>query len=76
MIKVFGGGNMFLGRNRGSMGVAQRNIEAARCLLGGRGLTASVWHVGGQGYRNVIFDIARGEVWVRHVGLRRASGWA
>lgn len=66
-VKLFGGGNMFPDyKNRGPS-VAARNIEAVRKLIAARGLHIKSESLGGAGYRNVIFDIASGDVWVRRV---------
>lgn len=67
-VKLFGGGNMFPGHKYAGQSVAMRNIEAVRRLIAARGLKIKAESLGGSGYRNVIFDIARGDVWVRRAG--------
>lgn len=69
-IKLFGGGNMFQSYRHNSPSVAVRNVDAARSLIAAHGLKVRAESLGGTGYRNVIFDIASGDVWVRHVGSR------
>jgi len=73
-VKVFGGGNM-LPASSSSAGpsVALRNIRAAERLLADHGLVAKASSLGGVGYRTIIFDIASGSVWVRHVGNQALS---
>lgn len=66
-VKLFGGGNMFVSSNRQPASVSARNVEAARQLIAERGLRIKSESLGGSGYRNLVFDIARGDVWVRHV---------
>jgi len=76
-VKLFGGGSMLPAIGVTGASVALRNIQAAERLLAGHGLTAKASSLGGEGYRHVIFDIASGEVWVRHVvshGLSNTLG--
>jgi chemotaxis protein CheD len=66
--KVFGGGNMFAEASKARLlDVGERNIESAHRLLGHHRVQAGASCVGKNGYRNVLFDIATGYVWVRHV---------
>ncbi len=68
--KIFGGAYMFdSGTN--SAGIGEINIAAARQGLAQMGLTALSEHVGGQGHRNVIYELWSGDVWVRQVQNRR-----
>lgn len=66
-VKLFGGGDMFPGQGKPVPTVAGRNIEAVRALIEAHGLHIKSESLGGEGYRNVIFDIGSGDVWVRHV---------
>lgn len=70
-VKLFGGGRMFAPRAGGkvieALDIGLRNIDTGRRLLAERGFRIHVEHLGGEGHRNVIFDIASGEVWMRHV---------
>lgn len=67
-VKLFGGANMFAQRKTAHRHVGRSNIEFAQRLLNQRGVRVISQSLGGYGYRNLIFDIARGIVWVRHVG--------
>ena len=68
-VKVFGGGRMFAfaARTGSTLDIAERNIQAARQLLGEHGFSVSVEDVGGDGHRNVMLDLWSGDVWVRRV---------
>ena len=72
-VKLFGGGRMLTGGRWGRcedvMEVGVRNIATARRLLGEQGFRVKAEHLGGDGHRNLLFDIASGEIWVRHVAL-------
>lgn len=65
-VQVFGGGNMFAGRPHNDIG--GKNIEAAQRLIRQHDLRCIAHHVGGSGYRNLIFD-----VWSGQVALRQPS---
>lgn len=72
-VKIFGGGRMFTSAHReghaiGALDVARRNIDTGRALLKRHGFRIVAQHMGGDGHRNVIFDIGSGAVWMRHVG--------
>ncbi len=67
-VKIFGGGNMFGKAGRRTLGqfnVADRNIIAGQELLQRHGFLAAAEHLGGEGHRNIIFEISTGDVWVR-----------
>ena len=70
-VKIFGGGRMFQRQRRAempkSMDVGTRNIEAGRRLLREHGFHIRAEHLAGDGHRNVIFDVASGNVWMKHV---------
>jgi chemotaxis protein CheD len=64
--KIFGGGNMFPGQSReGTIYVGQRNGHAARNLLLKNNIPVVSECLFGIGHRQVIFDVARGDVWSR-----------
>lgn len=66
--KIFGGGNMFPNQLRAESGhVGQRNGEAARALLEQHGVPLVAESLFGTGYRQVIFDVNKGDVWCRQV---------
>jgi chemotaxis protein CheD len=68
--KIFGGSNML-----GNYSLAQDkkigdiNTQAALKILLDRGIPLLVAHVGESGHRNIVFDVATGDVWVKHVPL-------
>lgn len=65
--KLFGGGCMFEPRDGspGAIDVSRRNREAGRALLDAAGLRLLSYDLGGQGHRNLIFDVWSGDVWLR-----------
>lgn len=63
--KVFGGGNMFPGREaKAGLEVGQRNIEQAEALLKERRIPIVARHLGGDGHRKLVFDIWSGDTWL------------
>jgi chemotaxis protein CheD len=64
-LKLFGGANMFSAETRRQDDVPARNVAFARRLLRQHGLQAKAESLGGFGYRQLIFDIADGDVWMR-----------
>ena len=67
-VKMFGAGNQFPGKNAGStINVPDENIEGGLALLDQYGFSVAKRHIGGNGYRHVVFDVATGNVWIRHV---------
>lgn len=77
-VKLFGGGRMFAPRpSRGvveAIDVGRLNIEAGRRLLRRHGFRILAEHLAGDGHRHLVFDIASGDVWVRHVAGLAAGG--
>ena len=66
-VKLFGGGNMFPRTFKQSgVNVGHRNVEMARMLIKKHGFFCMAEHLGGNGHRNVIFDVWNGDVWIRH----------
>lgn len=66
-VKLFGGGNMFRpSMAEDTLNVAKSNIEAARTLLKAACFNIQTEHVGGNGYRRIIFDLCDGSVLVRY----------
>lgn len=66
--KVFGGGNMFPGHvHSRSINVGQRNGIAAKSLLQKNGIPLKSEHLFGIGHRQVVFDVANGDVWSKQV---------
>lgn len=67
-IKLFGGGEMFPEQQRHlpAQDVASLNIRAARALAERHHLHLTAQDMGGTGYRDIVFDLWNGNVWVRH----------
>lgn len=66
--KVFGGGQMFPAKSRpGNVAVGERNGNVARSLLAGRGIRTVAEDLFGQGHRELMFEVATGDVWARQV---------
>ncbi|MAL99361.1 chemotaxis protein CheD [Hydrocarboniclastica marina] len=68
-VKLFGGGNMFPGCMASAPGVASRNIEAARRIVARHRLNVTAESLGGAGHRNLVFEVASGDVWVQHINI-------
>jgi chemotaxis protein CheD len=66
--KIFGGGDMFPGQ-RAAKGrrVGQANGEAARELLLAHRIPVHSESLFGVGHRQIVFDVATGDVWVRQI---------
>ena len=65
--KIFGGGNMFPGQRGAGVPVGRRNGEAARKLLKAHGIEVISESLFGDGHRQIVFDIASGDVWARQL---------
>ncbi len=65
--KVFGGADTFHGGIRTQIG--RKNVEQLLGLLNGVGHAIRAQHVGGSGHRTIVFDVASGDVWMKHVPL-------
>ena len=65
--KIFGGGNMFPGQRGAGVPVGRRNGEAARKLLKAHGIDVVSESLFGDGHRQIVFDIATGDVWARQL---------
>jgi chemotaxis protein CheD len=65
--KIFGGANMF-SKNLGFKSdlIGEKNAEKAMQLLMNRGVKITVVHVGEEGHRRIVMDVATGDVWVRY----------
>lgn len=76
-VKIFGGGRMFSssrGMDFGLLDVGSRNIDAGRQLLRGHGFVIKAEHLAGNGHRTLVFDVATGDVWVRHCNEMALNG--
>ncbi|MCK6385157.1 MAG: chemotaxis protein CheD [Rhodocyclaceae bacterium] len=66
--KLFGGGRMFdFADGNAALDIGGRNVEAARRLLRRHGLDPVREHLAGVGHRSLVFDVASGDVWVKHM---------
>lgn len=72
-VKLFGGGNMFPDRSNPVGNIGIKNVEIARQLVLRHGFNCVAEHLGGDGHRNVIFDIWSGHVWVKHAAITRSQ---
>lgn len=69
-VKMFGGGAQFAPRpGLDTLDVPSDNVAAGLRLLADAGFTVGSHHLGGTGHRNVVFDLATGDVWLKHVAL-------
>ncbi len=69
--KIFGGSNMLTNLTlKEDELVGARNTEAAVSWLTDKGVTLLVAHVGETGHRRIIFNVANGDVWVKHSPLQ------
>lgn len=66
-VSVFGGGDMFHGVKRADgLSIGWQNVNAAMSLIKAHGLSCEVYHVGGQGYRSLVFDVGTGRLQLNH----------
>ncbi len=65
--KLFGGGRMYGDETVGS-DVPHRNVAAGRALVHQHGLRLRAEHLGGQGHRNLFFELWSGDVYLRFSG--------
>lgn len=72
-VKLFGGGNMFPDRSNPVSNVGIKNVEIARRLVAKHDLNCVAEHLGGDGHRNLIFDVWSGHVWVKHSVMARQN---
>lgn len=65
--KLFGGGNMFSNTKKpsGHTSISSQNIDFGRILMTQYGFKVHAECMGGEGHRNIVFDIWSGDVWVR-----------
>ena len=75
IVKVFGAGNMFPDLRKciqeknhaAHNSVPRKNTEIIHTLASSYGFAIEAHDLGGDGHRNIIFDIWSGHVWVRQV---------
>lgn len=68
--KLFGGGNMFPGRSRSGPAIGIQNGEAATRLLAQHGIPIVASCLFGNGHRQIMFEIASGDVWSRQSDVK------
>jgi chemotaxis protein CheD len=74
--KIFGGGEMFPGSRRAyHANIGHGNGETARRLLREHRIPVVSESLFGEGYRNIIFDVATGDVWSRQVKPSSVAIW-
>ena len=65
--KIFGGSNTLINSTlREDELIGTKNAEAAKKHLSERGVSILVAHIGETGHRRIAFDVATGDVWVKH----------
>jgi len=70
--KIFGGSNMLANPTlKEDELIGTKNTEAALMLLSEREIPLIVADVGETGFRRIIFDVEKGDVWVKHRPLRK-----
>jgi chemotaxis protein CheD len=68
--KLFGGGNMFPQQmSMNVLNIGQKNGATARALMRQHAVKIVSESLCGTGYREVIFEIATGDVWLRQVPI-------
>ncbi|MDC8756459.1 chemotaxis protein CheD [Janthinobacterium fluminis] len=65
--KIFGGGNMFARRRCDGGGVGRQNGETARRLLADLAIPVRSQCLFGDGHRQIVFELASGDVWSRQI---------
>lgn len=73
-IKLFGGGNMFPNAKKQLVThVGLKNADAGRELLKHHNLKINAENLGGEGHRNLLFEVWTGDVWMQHNAPTRQS---
>jgi chemotaxis protein CheD len=66
-VKLFGGGNMFPSlTKKDEINIGQRNLLIGQELLKANGFYIHSTHLGGVGYRRIVFNLSSGEVLLYH----------
>jgi chemotaxis protein CheD len=65
--KLFGGGNMFSRPDKkiAHNYISDQNVDFGRTLMTQYGFSVHAEDMGGDGHRNILFDLWSGDVWVR-----------
>ncbi len=74
-VGMFGGGHMFPEAQSGHQAhVGLQNLSAAQRLIQLNGLRCDVRHVGGWGYRNLVFEVGSGRLQLDHMDSLQSPG--
>lgn len=75
-VKLFGGGHMFAHARNGKrhVDVSDRNVETGRQLIALHGFKILAEDLGGEGHRNVVFDLWSGDVWLKKAARTLSGG--
>lgn len=66
VVKMFGGGQTLISEANKLPPIGLRNIEFGKQWLTSHGFRLSREHLAGHGHRNIVFDVATGDVWLRY----------
>ncbi len=75
-VKLFGGGRMFAyaQKVKRHVDVSDRNVEIGRQLIAQHGFKIHAEDLGGDGHRNVVFDLWSGDVWLKKAARTPSGG--
>ena len=75
-VKLFGGGRMFahVQKAKRHVDVSDRNVEIGRQLMAQHGFKIHAEDLGGDGHRNVVFDLWSGDVWLKKTARTLSGG--
>ena len=75
-VKLFGGGRMFahVQKAKRHVDVSDRNVEIGRQLMVQHGFKIHAEDLGGDGHRNVVFDLWSGDVWLKKTARTLSGG--
>jgi chemotaxis protein CheD len=75
-VKLFGGGRMFahVQKVKRHVDVSDRNVEFGRQLMAQHGFKIHAEDLGGDGHRNVVFDLWSGDVWLKKTARTLSGG--
>jgi chemotaxis protein CheD len=75
-VKLFGGGRMFahVHKAKRHVDVSDRNVEIGRQLMAQHGFKIHAEDLGGDGHRNVVFDLWSGDVWLKKTARTLSGG--
>jgi chemotaxis protein CheD len=75
-VKLFGGGRMFahVQKAKRHVDVSDRNVMIGRQLMTQHGFKIHAEDLGGDGHRNVVFDLWSGDVWLKKTARTLSGG--